>query len=187
MNILKKFFAKLFSRNKNINKISMRLAVETDQEFIFDLCVKEAQAGHFNPTYAITMPQIQGGLMMQIACAIGDAPYPMGPGNIRNGVGAKILVLMLNEIRLGFILLLEDLPGSWHANVELHLFAIASEFRRQGLGACFVNYALGSLKTQKLIYARCYPKSTTMIDILKKEGFVEARSKGQSVRLELRR
>jgi GNAT superfamily N-acetyltransferase len=187
MNILMKLFMKLFSRNENINKISMRLAVQADFKFIFGLCVKEAQAGHFNPTYAIPMPQIQGGLMRQIACAINDAPYPMEPGNKRNGVGAKILVLMLGDNRVGFVLLLEDLPGSWHSNVELHLFAIANEYRRQGLGACFVNYTLESLKTQKLIYARCYPKSTTMIEILEKEGFVKVRSKGQSVRLELRR
>ena len=72
--------------------------------------------------------------------------------------------------RAGFLLLLEDMPGSWNRKIELHLLSILPEYRGKGLGMQVVKDILINTQAPE-IYARCYAKSAAMVHILTKAGF----------------
>lgn len=143
---------------------------EDDFEFIIKRCVEEAKNGHFSRNYALPIPSIQAGLRSQIECAVTDSPYPFEPGNPRHGTGAQITLVVQEDQRIGFILLLEHMPGSWNDKVELHLLSIVPEHRGRGIGTKIVRDILNLIPARK-IYARCYVVSKVMIGILEKNGF----------------
>lgn len=142
-----------------------------DFEFIFARCIEEAKDGHFNKAY--TSPVLQSGLRHQIACAINDLPYPFEPGNPRSGTGARIVIIEESGRRIGFLLALEDMPGSWGERIELHLLSIAPEARKRGVGRKVIRDFIKATGSGR-IYARCYATSVAMIHILKTEGFAVA-------------
>lgn len=160
---------------------------EDDFEFIIKRCIEEAKDGHFSKNYALSIPAVQAGLRSQIACAVNDSPYPFEPGNPRHGTGAKITLVAQEGQRIGFILLLEHMPGSWNDKVELHLLSIVPEHRGCGIGTRVVRDLLNSLPARE-IYARCYSVSKVMIGVLEKNGFqIEATSCQGTQTLILRR
>lgn len=146
------------------------VASEDDYEFIIARCIAEAQDGHFSKIYAEQIPAIQKGLRHQMACAVNNLPYPLESGNPRQGTGAKILIIESNNKRAGFLLLLEDMPGTWNKGIELHLLSILPEYRNKGIGKQVVKDILKFTPALD-IYARCYVKSVAMIHILTRIGF----------------
>lgn len=109
-----------------------------------------------------------------MACAASDLPYPFEPGNPRQGTGARIFIIQQGKVRIGFLLLLEDMPGTWKEKIEIHLISILPEHRNSGLGKHVVNDIL-RMTTANEIYARCYAKSTAMMHILKNTGFTKTK------------
>lgn len=105
---------------------------EVDFRFIIQRCVEEAKNGHFNESYAT--PMYQKGLEHQILCAVSDMPFPFEKANPRNGAGAKVFIIDRDGARVGFVLLVEDMPGSWNENVELQLVSVDPQFRGLGIG-----------------------------------------------------
>lgn len=164
-------------------KIVLRRAVAEDGQFIFELCLEQADKGHFNGDYSD--PRVQAGLAQQISCAIGDAPVPM-PG-LRNGAGAAVWVLMVGVEPVGFAMLLEDRPKSWNEKVELFMVALRDDFQGHGLGKLMVTRLLSGVQS-RLIYARCRRPSTRMKALLEGKGFKNVDvSKMGTTTLELRR
>lgn len=157
-----------FGKTTPIQSFLREIATEDDFEFIIARCIKEAKDGHFNEAYS--SPIFQAGLRQQIACAINDLPYPFEPGNPRNGTGARIVIIEEGGRRVGFLLALEDMPGSWNDRVEIHLLSIVPEARGRGIGRRVVREFVENVKCSQ-IYARCYATSAAMIHILKTEGF----------------
>lgn len=163
------------------------VASEDDYEFIIARCIAEAQDGHFSEIYVSQIPAIQKGLLHQMACAVNDLPYPLEPGNPRQGTGAKILIIERNKKRAGFLLLLEDMPGTWNKRIELHLLSILPEYRDKDIGKQVVKDIL-TFTPAREIYARCYVKSVAMIHILTKIGFKITNTSNQGTQtLTLRR
>jgi len=162
-------FSKIFSKAKPRLKYREIATVE-EFDFIIGRCTAEAQDGHFSDVFGTSDPDIQEGLRYQMACAVNDMPYPFEPGNPRHGTGAKMLLIEQGEERVGFVLLLEDMPGSWHQKMEIHLVSILPNVRGTGIGKQLVN-DIPSMTKAKEIYARCYPQSVAMMNILKRAGF----------------
>lgn len=150
--------------------IYREISDEDDFEFIIARCHAEAEAGHFSKIYADPNPDIQRGLRKQIACAATGLPYPLEPWNPRNGTGSLLKIIEVDKRRAGFLLLLEDMPGSKNEKVELHLMSLVPEQRGKGLGTRIVQDVLRMISARQ-IYARCYKESTSMIVILKNIGF----------------
>ncbi len=162
-------FSKIFCKAKPRLKYREIATVE-EFDFITGRCIAEAQDGHFSEMFSTSDPDIMEGLRHQMACAVSDLPYPFEPGNPRHGTGAKMLLIEQEEERVGFILLLEDMPGSWNQKIEIHLVSILPPFRGTGIGKQLV-IDIMSITRAKEIYARCYPQSVAMMYILKKSGF----------------
>ena len=158
--------SRLFLRRPDYREVKN----EDDFEFVINRCTAEAKDGHFSNIYSSSIPAIQKGLRHQMACAVNDLPYPFEPGNPRQGTGARLLILHRGRERIGFLLLLEDMPGTWREKIEIHLISILPEHRNNSLGRHIVKDIL-KMTTANEIYARCYAKSKAMIHILKSTGF----------------
>lgn len=141
-----------------------------DFEFVISRCLAESEAGHFSEIYTVKNQDIQDGLKKQMGCAALGKPYPLEPWNPRNGTGSMMKIIEVKKQKVGFVLLLEDMPGSKNEKIELHLLSILPEFRGQGIGKDTVKVILKTMAARE-IYARCYSKSLAMIDILRKAGF----------------
>lgn len=162
-------FSKIFSKPKP--RLSYREITTVEEfDFIIGRCIAEAHDGHFSEMFSTADEDILDGLKHQMACAVNDLPYPFEPGNPRHGTGAKMLLIEQGEERVGFVLLLEHMPGSWNQKMEIHLVSILPTFRRTGIGKQLVSDIL-TMTRAKEIYARCYPKSVAMMQILKNSGF----------------
>lgn len=162
-------FSKIFSKaTRCLNYREISTVEEFD--FIIGRCTAEAQDGHFSEMFSTADADILDGLKHQMACAVNDLPYPFEPGNPRHGTGAKMLLIEKGNERVGFVLLLEDMPGSWNQKVEIHLVSILPSFRRMGIGKQLVS-DITKITPAKEIYARCYPQSVAMMQILKSSGF----------------
>ncbi|PIM54701.1 hypothetical protein CS062_03560 [Roseateles chitinivorans] len=181
--LLENLRAKFFGTAPTLH-VDIRAARPDDAQFIFELSMQQVLKGHLNTDYLL--PAAQKGFAAQVGAAIGDAPVPM-PGE-RNGAGARVAVMTIAEEPVGFAWFLEERPGSWDADVELHLVALEEQFHGRGLGRLLVEKTLASVNSKR-IYARCKPASSRMLALLKARGFAEKgpRTPSGTVTVEQRR
>lgn len=170
MNILSGLLKRLVSFLPDRGLILREVENFDDVEFVIERCIAESRSGHFSRDISAT-PEALNGLRLQIAAAVNHYPFPFGPGNPRNGTGARLAIAQTKKTRIGFVLLLEDMPGSWENSVEIYLLSIIPEARGRGLGTQLIDMLLSHL-TARTIYARCFQQSGQMIHILEKFGFV---------------
>jgi GNAT superfamily N-acetyltransferase len=180
---MKKLIARLRQtlRTKPKATLAFRACLPADVDWIVRAIVTEAARGHFNADYGIEAAA--KGLRHQMACLIADVPVPW-PGH-RNGAGGRALGIQVNGHDVGFVLLLEDAPGSWSERVELFALVIDDAARGSGIATQAVRQLIEGVQSRG-VYARCYATSPTMRRILERSGFsVVATSIKGTVTLEL--
>jgi ribosomal protein S18 acetylase RimI-like enzyme len=161
-------FSKLWNTFRS--RIILRdVSSDEDIEFIIYRCNEESHHGHFSGGFTQSI-ETQNGLMKQITAAVNNRPFPFEIGNPRSGVFGRIFIIESNKARVGFVLILEDMPRSWGKKIEIYLLSIATQYRGSGLGKRVIKEIL--LRTMAPeIYARCFSKSTVMIHLLTTFGF----------------
>ncbi len=167
MNIVKRLRDALRPRPRAT--LSFRVAEAADVGPIVDDILAEAAEGHFNADYGL--PLAAKGLHHQVSCWVAGIPVPW-PGK-RSGARGRAWVIQLNGHDVGFVLLLEDLPGSLNERVEVFAIVVARKARGHGVATEAVRQLIEGVESRQ-IYARCYPASASMRHVFERAGFVAA-------------
>ena len=137
-----------------------RYAEPQQLDEIHSLILKEMQAGHFEPRLADPRraQRIRKNLLSMIR----------RKKRTDEDLSAQLLVWTKNGKPAGWIVNTDIKPG---AGNEFWLLLIRPKFRGAGEGGRMLDAALGALADKVDIYVRCYPASTTMVEMLQRRGF----------------
>ena len=144
----------------------LHLASPADVPYIVDAIVAESRAGHF--ACDCSQPDVLRGLWHQVQTIVADGVAPM-PG-LRDGAGARAFVVQVGMANVGFAILAEHEPGSWHQRLELFALATHAAWRGRGVARHLVTSLVRDAGSA-VIYARCAPASTAMVSMLRSCGF----------------
>lgn len=130
---------------------------------VFNLIQHGSLAGHFCNLY--TQPRYMAGLGIQLfTLLLGRIRLP-ADGWYR----ATIKILRWQEQFAGFVIIRHAAYGP--RTSELYMFAIAPEYRRNGLGESMLRTVLAELPIGHRMLAHCLPGSRGMNALLRKVGF----------------
>jgi GNAT superfamily N-acetyltransferase len=165
MNFVKRLCDSLRPRRRAT--LSFRVAEVADVGPIVEAILAEAAEAHFNADYSL--PMAAKGLRHQVSCLVAGLPVPW-PGK-RGGASGRAWLILVNGNDVGFVLLLEDLPGSLSERVEVFALVVARKARGRGIATEAVRQLIEGVESRQ-IYARCYPASTSMRHVFERAGFV---------------
>lgn len=154
-----------------MNQMTIKKATLEDAFWIFDELGEGAMEGRFASTVADDLQR-----MAIIYQVILRDELPIH--KLRNGTRSKVTlaadlwVAQINSSPAGFLLSLYEKSRSRPVAVELHLGGVVSAFRKHGVFSNLVRHQISILPDDTIVYARCYPQSTSAISTLKKQGFV---------------
>ncbi len=144
----------------------LHLASPADVPFIVDAIVAEAREGHFSCD--CSQPDVLRGLWHQVQTIVADGVAPMPA--LRNGAGARAFVVQAGMANIGFAILVEHEPGSWHQRLELFALATHAAWRGRGVARHLVSSLVRDAGSA-VVYARCAPTSAGMVSMLRSCGF----------------
>lgn len=152
-----------------------RLAKKTDLDFICSLITSEAKKGHFSSQFLYA--DAVYGLRAQILSTIANSKMPVNKGRFKV---AKLHVLATKTNPIGFMWITkskyENING-W----ELYMCALQPSAREKGLGRLIVKNSLNVINGNKPVFARLYPKSLVMKNILELLGFHSRKTKASTL------
>lgn len=165
-----------------IESAKMRHGRPEDIDFVLGLVRAGARDGHYAPWMqepahlealraALTQVVEHGGMARQS----------------ERGIEIVKAVLVISEAgnlgRIAFLLAAEKMPGSEDTDVELYKCSVARPFRGQGIGTRLITSFVSGYPKQVRFFARCYPKSTFMVAILRSVGFNQTGTTSQGTLL----
>ncbi len=129
-------------------------------ELLLPLLLDEARAGHFEPRMLLPekTARMQENLRSIITCG----------RRTDEALGAQLLSWQQDGMPIGWLINSEILPG--HGN-ELWLLLVCPEWRGRGEGHRMLAAAAATLGARTDLYARCYPASTAMEALFRRQGF----------------
>jgi ribosomal protein S18 acetylase RimI-like enzyme len=138
----------------------MRHAVPSDFQFIHNLILDGARAGHFERQ--LLTPAATRGLEVELMSVL--------TSRVRvSGIKAYALIWESNKNPIGFVIIS---AGPENEGNELWLAAISPEYRDRGEGKKMILETLRHFKGKHLmLMARCAPESKAMFHILTSNGF----------------
>lgn len=142
--------------------ISLQKAKIQDEGFIFSLVQNGARNGHFNQS----INQDKTGYRAYIRSAISK-------GVDQRGYSTEFFVVYLDDSRIGATLITAAV-GTPDRGVELAMITLKKEFRGAGYGSHILDTLLDRYLPSMSVYARCYPASHKLQQMLERRGFVEA-------------
>ena len=156
--------------------LSVYQAETSDYNFIYPQVIRAAKHKHFllDPAYKEERDYLKRNLKSVLST-----------GKMENGLCGQPLIFQHEGTNIGFALISEIKPG--HGGNEIHLFLVHHQYQQQGFGAAMLDEINRRWQSVDL-YARCFPASQTMQNMLQRRGFVytHTNSEGASVLLRQR-
>lgn len=137
----------------------LRDAILDDSEFICDLILSEAKAGHFVKEL---LDPVQSTFLSV------DTNRIIQENKRSNGESARALIWEENRIPIGFMILSSVQEGQ---GTELWMMAMSKEHRSMGKGKKFIDEVLSYFPSTQAIGARCFAASDAMCHILTTRNF----------------
>lgn len=153
-----------------MSAVLIRQANHDDLDFIIDLIEMDSNDQHYHAIYC------KKSHLKEFKCALRDvieigSMARMGNNGVE-AIGSFLHVIYLESgERVGFTLLSEKNAGSTSTELELYMISIAPNHRHKGCGKLIVDYILEDLPHGTYLYARCYPASVHMYNLLLNRGF----------------
>jgi len=141
--------------------ISLRRASIQDTGFIFSLAQNGARHGHFNQLVSRDKSKFQAYIQSVIT-----------QGVDLSGYSTEFSVAHLDGSRIGVTLNTAAL-GIPDRGVELAMIALKKEFRGAGYGSLILDTFLDCYLPSMSVYARCYPASQKLHQMLLRRDFTE--------------
>ena len=146
-------------------------ADNSDYNFIYTEIIRAAKLKHFllDPDKAEERDYLKRNLKSALS-----------KGTMENGLRSQPLIFQHQGKNIGFSMLCEISPG--RGGNEIHLFLVHHQHQKNGYGSAMLNEI--NHRWEKVdLYARCFPASQTMQNMLQRRGFVytHTNSEGASV------
>ncbi len=153
-----------------IESEKMRHALLDDIDFVLNLVREGARDGHYAPW--MQEPAHLHALRAALKQVIQHGGMARQTERGTEIVKAVLVIYEASDHgRVAFLLAAEKVPGSEETDVELYKCSVARPFRGRGIGARLIAAFVSRYPKQVRFFARCYPKSTFMIAILRSVGF----------------
>lgn len=136
-------------------------ANRADIGYVFSLVLNGARNGHFEPQ--ILSQKSEYRKYLELAINLQTDP---------RGYRTEVLIGWLDQKKTGAVVLTEAI-GTPDVGIEIAMIAIKAEFRGTGLGSLALDSLLHRLLPRASVYARCFPASQKLQQMLSKRGFVE--------------
>jgi GNAT superfamily N-acetyltransferase len=149
--------------------ISLQKATLQDSGFIFSLAQNGARNGHFNPQTTLDKTALRAYIQSIIT-----------KGVDLSGYASEFSVAFLQGTRIGVTLVTAAI-GIPDRGVELAMIALKKEFRGAGYGSLILDSILDRYLPSMSVYARCYPASHQLQQMLVRRDFTEAGTSQGSV------
>jgi len=149
--------------------LKLEKAGPRDAAFIFSLAQNGAHNGHFDAR----INRNKDAYRAYINAAITRESDP-------EGIPTRAFVAIADDMRIGAAVTTAAL-GTPDGGIELALIAVKNAHRGHGSGAWMLDTLLNYYLPRGSVYARCFPASETLRQMLIKRGFVPAGSSGQSL------
>ena len=155
---------------RRLRRYGLRPATEQDLDFIMEEVVEGAKRGHY--AASLLDPDQARGFRDQLRNVIRNSVMVRWSDRGAEEIGAKLWVYGCDrDDQVGYLLVSEKVADSFATDIELYKAGVRADRRTEGHGRRIVQlFAAFSPKSVKL-YARCFPPSEGMFQLLKEVGF----------------
>lgn len=153
----------------NLPRPNLQRAALQDAGFIYSQVQNGARHGHFNQHAANDKTTLRAYIQSAISQGIDLSGY-----------ATEFFIVWLEGKRIGVALMTAAI-GIPDRGVELAMIALKKEYRGSGYGAFVLDQILDHYLPNMSVYARCYPASRQLQEMLLRRDFAEVGTVGGSV------
>lgn len=159
-----------WKNKRHLKSFGIRHATEDDLDFVMSQLVIGAKNGHYSSHLRDVIAQRQQRLAFSnLLKGIGTTRIgERGPEKLS---GSLWIYGNRTVGNIGYLYVSEKYEGSGENEIELTMVGIVEQHQNKGHGKHLVNIFSSLIPPSSTLYARCYPKSESMYQVLLRTGF----------------